>query len=165
MRHNLLLCLYFCLAAIVYAEIHSHNSRKLIGRELRRGGSAGRSSYSSKTATVNWTQKSYASQYKAPSTTKYSGMSGYYTYMGTLYYYNSYYSKEENCLDYLEEDYCKDKDARNTAWKGVGAFALIFFCVAVCCCLCNYSCIMICIREKCKCCELRKTEAFDFTHK
>ena len=153
MRHNLLLCLCICFATIVNAESHSlntsHNQRLLIGRELRRSGGGGRSSYSNRTGT----RSSYASSYSSPSTSKYSGKSGYYTYMGTLTYYNSYYSRDENCLDYLENDYCTGKDASNRMWKGIGSFVGIFLCVACICFICNYSCIT----DKC-CCKKKDRE-------
>ena len=72
--------------------------------------------------------------------------------MGTLYYYNNYYSRKENCGDYMTHDYCAN-NAESTSKKSYfGTFIGIAACV--CCCICIFKFDKI--KEKCcssRCCK------------
>ena len=162
MRARILSAIVACIVALANAETHAvdddYNYRKLIGRELRRGGKSaggrGRSSFR-----IRGTKGSYAASYSSPSGTKYSGKSTYYTYMGTLTYYNSYYSRTENCGDYTEHDYCTTKERNNKLSKTFGGLFFCLFCVLCVCGICNYhkigACCMNC--SSCTCCKKERT--------
>ena len=79
---SLLICF---MAALVGAETHRTSDRTLLTRELRRGG-GGRSGFGGGRSRRRRT-----------------------SYMGTIYYYNHGYGKDEVCSDYKEHDYCKMK--------------------------------------------------------
>ena len=61
--------------------------------------------------------------------------------MGTLYYYNTYYSRSETCRDYVEHDYCASKlddEILSTFWTLGSIFVCIAGCITFCCCCYNW---------------------------
>ena len=121
------------------------NERKLIQRELRRGGGfrggwrrggvSGRSRGGTKSVSKRVAVK------RGTLTNAYS------SYMGTLYYYNTYYSRSETCRDYTEHDYCASKlddEIKSTVMTVGPIIVCIISCITVCCCCANWSKIKTC---------------------
>ena len=126
MRVTHLVGLVLAFAIVASAETHSQIDRKLLSRELRRGG-GGRSSSSSRS------YSGYRSSYSSGSSYKSGGKGGYYdgstktytSYISTVYYYNGYYDSDVSCEDYLEKDYCKEKLAEEGDSSSLGTWLFI----------------------------------------
>ena len=78
--------------------------------------------------------------------------------MGTLYYYNNYYGRKENCGDYLKNDYCVNSQESTSKKSYFGSF--IFIALCCCCIICIYK--FKSIKQKCNCCRRKnEDESFD----
>jgi len=141
MRLHSIIVLTLCLFTLSSAETH-RISRKFDGGSSSRGLRRGLED-SDDTKYSGW-KSSYRRSPAASNSAKYRDKTSYYTYMGTLTYYNEYYSREENCGDYMQHDYCLNASKRSKS------DTIIALAGVICCCLIVIPC-MLCWREDCSC--------------
>ena len=131
MRLQHLIVHLLCLCTLSEAETHravdGYSAHKLNDRNLSSHDGESKS-YARRSRRSGYRRSgslSGSSKYR-PATTK-------ATYMSSLYYYNNDYSRTENCADYVEHNYCMNKQGERSKKSIYGLSIFGALCVIWCC--------------------------------